>query len=128
MSDINVVIGGKHYRMACEDGQEERLRQLAQEFEDRISDLRGRFGEIGDARLLVMAALMVSDELLDARKQMSRQSEDHRALQHDRDILRLRAQATQTAVADALNSAAERLEHMTNALKAGPGTAGVPVG
>ena len=128
MSDINVVIGGKQYRMACEDGQEERLRQLAQEFEDRISDLRGRFGEIGDARLLVMAALMVSDELLDARKQMSRQSEDHRALQHDRDILRLRAQATQTAVADALNSAAERLERMTNALKAGPGTAGVPVG
>jgi cell division protein ZapA len=114
--------------MACEDGQEERLRQLAQEFEDRITDLRGRFGEIGDARLLVMAALMVSDELLDARKQMSRQTEDHRALQHDRDILRLRAQATQTAVADALNSAAERLERMTHTLKAGPGGAGVPVG
>ena len=128
MSDINVVIGGKQYRMACEDGQEDRLRQLAQEFENRITELRGRFGEIGDARLLVMAALMVSDELLDARRQVARQGEELRALQHDRELLRMRAQTTQTAVADALNSASERLERMTHTLKAKPGGAGVPVG
>jgi cell division protein ZapA len=128
MSDINVIIGGKQYRMACEDGQEDRLRQLAQEFEGRITELRGRFGEIGDARLLVMAALMVSDELLDARRQIGRQADELRALQHDREILRLRAQTTQTAVADALNAASERLERMTTTLKSKPGGAGVPVG
>ena len=66
MSHINVTINGRQYRMACEEGQEARLLQLAESFEARIGSLRGKFGEIGDARLTVMAALTVCDELLDA--------------------------------------------------------------
>ena len=66
MSHVNVTINGRQYRMACEEGQEVRLLKLAESFETRIQDLRGKFGEIGDARLTVMAALTVCDELLDA--------------------------------------------------------------
>ena len=66
MSHINVTINGRQYRMACEEGQEARLLNLAESFEARITSLRGKFGEIGDARLTVMAALMVCDELIDA--------------------------------------------------------------
>ena len=66
MNHINVTINGRQYRMACEEGQEARLLQLAESFETRIENLRGKFGEIGDARLTVMAALTVCDELLDA--------------------------------------------------------------
>ena len=60
MSHINVTINGRQYRMACEEGQEVRLLKLAEGFESRIQNLRGMFGEIGDSRLVVMAALMVS--------------------------------------------------------------------
>jgi cell division protein ZapA len=63
---INVTINGRQYRMACEEGQEARLLKLAESLELRIGTLRGKFGEIGDARLVVMAALTVCDELLDA--------------------------------------------------------------
>ena len=66
MSHINVTINGRQYRMACEEGQEVRLLKLAESLEARIGALRGKFGEIGDARLTVMAALTVCDELLDA--------------------------------------------------------------
>ena len=66
MSHINVTINGRQYRMACEEGQEARLLKLAESLETRIGSLRGKFGEIGDARLTVMAALTVCDELLDA--------------------------------------------------------------
>jgi cell division protein ZapA len=66
MSHINVTINGRQYRMACEEGQEARLSNLAEGLESRIGTLRGKFGEIGDARLVVMAALTVCDELLDA--------------------------------------------------------------
>jgi cell division protein ZapA (FtsZ GTPase activity inhibitor) len=62
----NVTINGRQYRMACEEGQEARLLKLAESLESRIDTLRGKFGEIGDARLVVMAALTVCDELLDA--------------------------------------------------------------
>ena len=62
MSHINVTINGRQYRMACEEGQEVRLLKLAESLESRIELLRGKFGEIGDARLTVMAALTVCDE------------------------------------------------------------------
>ena len=66
MSHINVTINGRQYRMACEEGQEVRLLKLAESLETRVGELRGKFGEIGDARLTVMAALTVCDELQDA--------------------------------------------------------------
>ena len=68
VSQVNVTINGRQFRMACEDGQEDHLRQLAKDLDERIVALRGQFGEIGDARLTVMAALMVADELAEAGK------------------------------------------------------------
>ena len=72
MSHINVTINGRQYRMACEEGQEVRLLKLAENLEARVESLRGKFGEIGDARLTVMAALTVCDELLDANSRSAR--------------------------------------------------------
>jgi cell division protein ZapA len=116
MSHINVTINGRQYRMACEEGQETRLRQLADSFEARITDLRGRFGEVGDARLTVMAALTVADELLDARHQVRALEEELAALRDVRVVASDRAKATQVAVAAALNSAADRIEKTTQVL------------
>ena len=109
MNHINVTINGRHYRMACEEGQETRLIKLAESLEQRIETLRVRFGEIGDARLTVMAALTVCDELLDANARI-RKLEEVRTTAVDR------AKATQTAVANALNAAAERIERTTQVL------------
>jgi cell division protein ZapA len=116
MSHINVTINGRQYRMACEVGQEARLLQLAEGFEARIGSLRGKFGEIGDARLTVMAALMVSDELLDAGHRIRSLEEELEALRDVRVVAADRARATQTAVANALNSAADRIEKTTQVL------------
>ena len=116
MSHINVTINGRQYRMACEEGQETRLRQLADSFEARITDLRGRFGEVGDARLTVMAALTVADELLDARQRILALEEELTALRDVRVVALDRAKATQAAVAAALNSAADRIEKTTQVL------------
>jgi cell division protein ZapA len=127
MNHVNVTINGKQYRMACEDGQEARLLQLAESFESRIQSLRGKFGEIGDARLTVMAALTVCDELSDASQRL-------RSLEEERDVLRDgrvaatdRAKATQIAVANALNAAAERIEKTTQVLNRTVG-GGVAIG
>ena len=116
MSHINVTINGRQYRMACEVGQEARLLQLAEGFEARIGSLRGKFGEIGDARLTVMAALIVSDELLDAGHRIRSLEEELDALRDIRVVAADRARATQVAVANALNSAAERIEKTTQVL------------
>ena len=106
MSQVNVSINGRQYRMACEDGQESHLQQLARELDDRIVALRGQFGEIGDARLTVMAALMLADELSETNKRLKRLEQDHITLQDARGAATERAQATQAAITAAFNSAA----------------------
>jgi cell division protein ZapA len=116
MSHINVTINGRQYRMACEEGQEVQLLKLTESLESRIQNLRGKFGEIGDARLIVMAALTVCDELLDAKNRIRSLEEELAALRDVRVTAADRARATQTAVANALNSAADRIEKTTQVL------------
>jgi cell division protein ZapA len=116
MSHINVTLNGRQYRMACEEGQEARLLKLAENLEARIQSLRGKFGEIGDARLTVMAALTVCDELLDANNRIRNLEEELDASRDVRVASADRAKATQTAVASALNAAAERIEKTTQVL------------
>jgi cell division protein ZapA len=72
MPQVSVTINGRQFRMACEDGEEAHLLRLAEDLDTRISRLRSRFGEIGDTRLTVMAALTISDELSEAKEQLQR--------------------------------------------------------
>jgi len=116
MSQITVTINGRHFRMACEDGQETHLSRLAQELDQRIAKLREKFGEIGDTRLTVMAALTVADELAETGSKLRKLEEELASLQEARSASAERAVATQAAVAAALNSAAERIERVTRTL------------
>ena len=116
MSHINVTINARQYRMACEEGQEVRLLKLAESLETRIQSLRGKFGEIGDARLTVMAALTVCDELIDAGNRIRTMEQELVELRDFRNAAVERARMTQTAVVNALNAAAERIEKSTQVL------------
>jgi cell division protein ZapA len=116
MSHINVTINGRQYRMACEEGQEVRLLKLAETLESRVTELRGKFGEIGDARLTVMAALTVCDELLDANSRLHVMEQELESARTMRTAAVDRARQTQTAVAGALNAAADRIEKTTQVL------------
>jgi len=127
MSHVNVSINGRQYRMACEEGQETRLLRLAESLEARIGSLRGKFGEIGDARLTVMAALTVCDELADANNRIHVLEEETKALRDVRVVAADRARTTQVAVAAALNAAAERIEKTTQVLNRSIG-GGVAIG
>jgi cell division protein ZapA len=127
MNHINVTINGRQYRMACEEGQEVRLLKLAESLESRIGSLRGKFGEIGDARLTVMAALTVCDELVDASNRIRALEQEVISLRDVRVAASDRVKATQVAVANALNAAAERIEKTTQMLNRTVG-GGVAIG
>ena len=127
MSHINVTINGRQYRMACEEGQEMRLLKLAESLETRIQSLRGKFGEIGDARLTVMAALTVCDELVDAGNRIRTMEQELTELRDFRNAAVERARMTQTAVVNALNAAAERIEKSTQVLNRTVGN-GIAIG
>jgi cell division protein ZapA len=116
MSHVNVTINGRQYRMACDEGQEAWLLKLAESFESRIEALRGKFGEIGDARLTVMAALTACDELQDASQRVRGLEQELATLRDVRAAAADRSRATQAVVANALNAAADRIEKTTQVL------------
>jgi cell division protein ZapA len=127
MAQVNATIADRQYRLACEDGQEEHLQALAKNLDERIEELRKRFGEIGDTRLTVMAALMVADELSEAARKIRRLEEEATGLQDARVVASDRAKAASNAVVNAFNSAAERIEGITKKLNASLGN-GVAIG
>jgi cell division protein ZapA len=71
MAQVDIVINGREYRIACEDGQEAHLRSLAGYIDDKIGELVGAVGQVGDTRLMVMASLLVADELSDTREELA---------------------------------------------------------
>src|SRR3954469_17714414 len=109
MAQINTTINGRQFRLACEDGQEEHLEKLAQNIDQRIIELRKKFGEIGDTRLTVMAALTGADDLTESPRRIRRLEEELTALQDARVASADRAKEASAAVVNAFNSAAERL-------------------
>jgi cell division protein ZapA len=116
MATVNATIAGRQFRLACEDGQEEHLQALAKALDQRIVDLRAKFGEIGDTRLTVMAALTLADEVGETARRIRLLEEEIAALQDARVVSSDRAKAASAAVVGAFNSAAERIEGITRKL------------
>ena len=88
MAQVNVTVNQQSSRIACEDGQEDRLSDLAKIVDDKVSELVGQVGQVGPNRLLVMAALVIADELVDLRdfsqvvdKEFSNEDEQKTAIQ-----------------------------------------------
>ena len=128
MAQVSVTINGRQFRMTCEDGQEEHLEKLARELDARIGGLRAKFGEIGDTRLTVMAAITVVDELAEAGTRVKRLEEELAALQDARTVISDRNKAAQASIAIALSAAAERIEGITKKLNQTIVTSGVALG
>jgi len=115
MAEVSVTINARQFRMACEDGQEDHLLQLARELDARIEGLRAKFGEIGDTRLMVMAALTIADELGEMALRFKRLQQELAGL---KDV----------SVAAALTAAAERIENVTRRLNQTIGSGSVALG
>jgi cell division protein ZapA len=128
MTQVNVTINGRQFRMACEDGEEAHLMRLAEDLDTRISRLRSRFGEIGDTRLTVMAALTIADELSETKEKLQQLEPELAALKEASVVSAERADTTQDAIAAALNAAAERIETITKRLNETVTNTAVPMG
>jgi cell division protein ZapA len=110
MAHVSVTINGRQYRMACDDGQEHHLARLAHDLDQRVSNLRTTFGEIGEMRLTIMAALIVIDELSEQRQRLHRAETELGTLQQARATAADRSAAVEADMAAALTSTAERIE------------------
>ena len=70
MAQVAMSIGGRIYRVACDEGEEEHLGELARMIDGKIAGMREKFGEMGDQRLTVMAAVTIADELSESNRRI----------------------------------------------------------
>ncbi|ODT18727.1 MAG: cell division protein ZapA [Kaistia sp. SCN 65-12] len=119
MSQVSVTINGKTYRMACDDGQESHLEGLADRLNEIIEQLRQSFGEIGDQRLTVMAALTMGDELAESRRQARRLEAELAAMNETKAAVIKRFEDSEAGMARAIEQAAMRLESLAEKLVSG---------
>jgi cell division protein ZapA len=127
MAEVSVTINGRVYRMACDPGQEDHLARLGRELDQRISQLRDSFGEIGDTRLAVMAAIMVADELAELKRRLRSADQEIQSLKDARERAAQRNEDGERAIAGILEETAERIERLAQGLNSGP-NGGVALG
>jgi cell division protein ZapA len=119
MPQINVNIAGRPYRMACAEGEEEHLQQLARQLDDKIGEMKRAFGEIGDQRLIVMAAITVSDELSEARRRIEKLEAEVASMDETRQAALNASDGWAGRLADALDTASVRIEALSQQMNAG---------
>lgn len=120
MAQIVVNIAGRPYRMACEDGEEAHLANLAKQVDDKISEMRGAFGEIGDQRLIVMSAIAIADELHDLRQRLAKSILDVTQARRDLEEEGKKSDGWADQIADQLDRASDRIERVARTLKNAP--------
>jgi cell division protein ZapA len=102
VSQVEITINGRQYRVSCEDGQEDHLSELAEYFDGKMYDLIDEVGQIGDASLMVMAGLLIADELSDANQELAQKQK-----------------FSENTYIDKINLLAKKIESLANALNAG---------
>ena len=106
MPQVEVNINNRRYSIACDTGEEEHLKQLAQYVDGRVKELVGSVGQVGDQRLLVMTSLLVADELAEAYAKLSNSSAEQREADDERTVALMEKMADRVeAIAAALEGA-----------------------
>ena len=120
MAQVTVQIDGKAYRMACEEGQEAHLEELAASFDRYVGHLKSQFGEIGDLRLTVMAGIMVMDELNDVTRRLGKLEKEAEELRKGREGVISEVSRSEDAIALALGELTSQIQGMAAKLSGKP--------
>ena len=116
MVEVEIDIDGRKYRMVCNKGEEERILAIGNRFSTFVRDLRQKFGEIGDHQITFMAAMMVTDQLVDTESKLAKLESEMQNSSKSEEKLVQQYQSQEEYVATKINEAAERIENIVAGL------------
>ncbi|MBI1406394.1 MAG: cell division protein ZapA [Caulobacter sp.] len=105
MAQLNVTVNGKPFLVGCEDGQEHHLMELAATFDQQVQAVGKEVGQLGETRLFLMTALLLTDELSDLRMRLGHLQNELARSQSEQARIEMKAAA-------ALESAARKIEKL----------------
>ncbi len=107
---VNVMVNGRAYTIACDTGEEEHLKSLADHVDIKAREVLGSVGQVGDARMMLMAALLLADEHHEMAAKLDAGARAAGEGSSEKQSLHLRAEQAESQAAETLESAARRLE------------------
>lgn len=110
MGQVSVTLNGRTYRLECGEGEETHLIALAEYLGSHVDTMRRKFGQVGDDRLILMASLVVTDELWELRRQMQAMKSTLAEARRDRSVADQSVKNAQADLAARVSAAADRLE------------------
>ena len=110
MGQVTVVLNGRTYRLECGEGEESHLIALAEYLGTHIEDMKRKFGQVGDDRLILMASLLVTDELWELRREMEALKASLATARRDRSVADESAKSAKADLAGRIEAVADRLE------------------
>ena len=109
---VNVMVNGRAYTIACDEGEEEHLKQLAGHVDSKVRELLGSVGQVGDQRLMLMSALLLADEYHTLAVQHEALKSELAELTDKREDLDKRLDKSESFAAETLEAAAKRIENI----------------
>ena len=113
---VNVMVNGRAYTIACDEGEEEHLKELAARVDSKVRELLGSVGQVGDQLLMLMAALLLADEFHTASAQLNGLKNKLAELISAREEADKRLNKAESIAADTLEAAAKRIENIAAGL------------
>jgi cell division protein ZapA len=112
MGQVSVTLNGRTYRLECAEGEEAHLVALAEYLGTHVDTMKRKFGQVGDDRLILMASLLVTDELWELRRQMQELKTLVAETRRDRSVADESAKSIQGELARKVSAVADRLERL----------------
>jgi len=110
MGQVSVTLNGRTYRLECNEGEEAHLIELAEYLGSHVDMMRQKFGQVGDDRLILMASLVVADELWELRRELEEMKNTLAAARRDKTAADETARTVQSDLAARVSATADRLE------------------
>ena len=119
MAEVTVTLNGRSYRLECGEGEESHLIALAEYLGSHVDTMMHKFGQVGDDRLILMASLMVTDELWETRRQMQELKTALAEARRDKSAADDTTKTLQADLAARVSAAADRLELLNERVSGG---------
>jgi cell division protein ZapA len=110
MSKVTISLNGRAFTIGCEEGEQAYLRDLASHLDGHVRGLADKVGQIGDLRLLLMASLIVTDEMRESQGRAEVLEAERSDLKGRLSQAEARARTERARAAEAIEAAAARLE------------------
>src|SRR5215469_8885045 len=102
---VNVTVNDRPYTIACDEGEEDHLRELVAHVDSKVKELTETVGQAGEQRLLLMAALVIADSQFESLALLEKRAQEIAALTESKEKLGRRLGELEERAAATCNSA-----------------------